>query len=164
MSKLTTVLRVAISLSLSYAFFGLTFCLALVPDLVRGPSGYEHTTPSLVVSFLVQLMPVRWFPFIATPVVFYAILTGVRVPSRNAVTLVAVISCLFLGSAAVISRDLLFLHSTYAVEPVARATTTHAFQSLLVVLFAWSALHQRASPIEPHAPTIAGAMPSKSTR
>jgi len=136
--------RCLIALSVAYGFFALILCLSLIPDIVRGPVGFEKVTPSGMVTFLVLLSPVKWLAFGAAPFVFWSAFGRLRSLGGDGVQIALAVVAFLLGSAALVCRELLILHATYAVEPAARGIVANGFNAFLVLAIAWPSISSEA--------------------
>jgi hypothetical protein len=138
------LVRCLIALSVAYGFFALILCLSIIPDIVRGPVGFGKATPSGMVTFLLVLSPVKWFAFGAAPFVFWSAFGRLRSSEVEGVHIAIAVIAFLLGSSALVCRDLLILHATYAVEPAARGIVANGFNAFLVLAIAWPPISSAA--------------------
>lgn len=134
-ATLCLAVRLVSSFLVTYAFFGLTHCLSTIPDVARGPFGFGKAQPSVLATILMQIVPTIWFPFVATPFVFWAVDSTLRVTSLKRLQGVVAAISLLIGSAALVLRELLLLHATYAVGSAPATAFT-----IILNLFVLSAL------------------------
>jgi hypothetical protein len=139
--KTRSVLGPSVAVLVAYAFFAFARCLSLIPDIAQGPFGYgKGVVPSVMASFVLQLMPTKWFPFAASPFVFWIVGRTLRSPSNDSLKILTTVGCFLFGSGALIIHDLLFMHGTYAVESPAASLLTTGFNIFLVLLLALVAI------------------------
>ena len=139
--KTRPVLGPIVAVFVTYAFFAFTLCVSLIPDVAQGPFGYgKGVVPSVMASFVLQLMPAKWFPFAATPLVFWIVARTLRSTSTDPLKILATVVCFLFGSWALIIHDLLFMHAMYAIESPTASLLTTGFNIFLVSLLALVAI------------------------
>jgi hypothetical protein len=142
-ASLALILRLCLALAVAFAFLAFGLCLGLLPEIARGPYGFGKATLSVLVAFLLHVSPTTWFAFAATPLVFWIVASALRAGPVKPVHVLAAVVCFLSGSAALVARDLMVLHATYAVEPAPIPPITTILDGVLLLVLVGVAIGPR---------------------
>jgi hypothetical protein len=126
--------RVIVALVAAFVFFSVVSLLSLMPEVLRGPHGLTNVSVSPLTATLCTIVPTRWFPFVATPLVWWSVYRGVQHVRLGATTVCVCVLGVLVGSAAHVSAIIVKLDAALALSAPDPTPKTLSVNIALLVL------------------------------